>query len=66
MPKIVTTKEKLKINTMTLALVGVEAITHKIKTEDLEKVFDRVDLLVSIAKDSLKELEDGNNKNAVC
>lgn len=58
MPKIVTTKEKLQINTMTLALVGVQAITHKIETEDLKKVFDRVELLISIARDSLKTIEN--------
>lgn len=58
MPKIVTTKEKLQINTMTLALIGVQAITHKIETEDLKKVFDRVELLISIARDSLKTIEN--------
>lgn len=58
MAKIVTTKEKLQINTMTLALVGVQAITHKIETEDLKKVFDRVELLISIARDSLKTIEN--------
>lgn len=58
MPKIVTTKEKLQINTMTLALVGVQAITHKIEAEDLKKVFDRVELLISIARDSLKTIEN--------
>lgn len=56
--KIVTTKEKLQINTMSLALVGVQAITHKIETEDLKKVFDRVELLISIARDSLKTIEN--------
>lgn len=58
MAKIVTTKEKLQINTMSLALVGVQAITHKIETEDLKKVFDRVELLISIARDSLKTIEN--------
>lgn len=58
MPKIVTTKEKLQINTMSLALVGVQAITHKIETEDLKKVFDRVEFLISIARDSLKAIEN--------
>lgn len=58
MSKIVTTKEKLQINTMTLALIGIQAITHKIETEDLKKVFDRVELLISIARDSLKTIEN--------
>ena len=52
-------KEKFKTDNQSEAIRL--AILQSLVTEDLEKVFDRVELIVSIAKDSLKELEDENN-----
>lgn len=57
MPEIISRKEKLQNDVISLALAGVQAITKRIKEEDLKKVFDDVSFIIITARDSLKTIE---------
>lgn len=60
MPKIISRKEKLQNDVMSLALAGVQAITKRIKEEDLKKVFDDVSFIIITARDSLRDIDSLN------
>lgn len=60
MAEIISRKEKLQNDVMSLALAGVQAITKRIKEEDLKKVFDDVSFIIITARDSLRDIDSLN------
>lgn len=60
MPEIISRKQKLQNDVMSLALAGVQAITKRIKEEDLKKVFDDVSFIIITARDSLRDIDSLN------
>lgn len=60
MSEIISRKQKLQNDVMSLALAGVQAITKRIKEEDLQKVFDDVSFIIITTRDSLRDIDSLN------